>query len=62
MQTAGYTISERDPFEDHSLVTFGARETSPYVNRMRMDWVRMREEVLGIFPEARAVPKAPPPT
>jgi hypothetical protein len=58
MQTAGYTISERDPFEDHSRVTFGARETSPYVNRMRMDWVRMREEVLGIFPEAPGRPES----
>ncbi|MEI6459258.1 MAG: Fic family protein [Pseudomonadota bacterium] len=56
MQAAGYTISESDPFEDHSLVTFGARETSPYVNRMRMDWVRMREEVLSIFPAAPGRP------
>jgi hypothetical protein len=58
MQTAGYTISESDPFEDHSLVTFGARETSPYVNRMRMDWVRMREEVLSIFPKAPGRPES----
>jgi hypothetical protein len=57
MQAAGYTISESDPFEDHSLVTFGARETSPYVNRMRMDWVRMREEVLSIFPAAPGRPE-----
>ena len=58
MQAAGYTISESDPFEDHSLVTFGARETSPYVNRMRMDWVRMREGVLGVFPEAPGRPES----
>ncbi len=58
MQAAGYTISESDPFEDHSLVTFGARETSPYVNRMRMDWVRMREGVLSIFPEAPGRPES----
>ena len=58
MQAAGYTISESDPFEDHSLVTFGARETSPYVNRMRMDWVRMREQVLSIYPEAPGRPES----
>ncbi len=58
MQAAGYTISESDPFEDHSLVTFGARKTSPYVNRMRMDWVRMREQVLGIFPNAPGRPES----
>jgi hypothetical protein len=58
MQAAGYTISESDPFDDRSLVTFGARETSPYVNRMRMDWVRMREDVRSIFPEAPGRPES----
>jgi hypothetical protein len=58
MQTAGYTISESDPFEDRSLVTFGARETSPYVNRMRMDWAKMRDEVLSIFPQAPGRPES----
>lgn len=52
MEAAGYTISESDPFEDRSLIAFGARETSPYVNRMRMDWARMRDDVRRIFPEA----------
>ena len=57
MQAAGYTVSESDPFEDHSLIAFGARETSPYVNRIRMDWARMREDVLSIFPAAPGRPK-----
>lgn len=56
MQAAGYTVSESDPFEDRSPVSFGARETSPYVNRMRMDWARMREDVRGIFPDAPGRP------
>ncbi len=56
MRAAGYTISENDPFEDRSLVSFDARETSPYVNRMRMDWARMREDVRGIFPDAPGRP------
>lgn len=57
MQAAGFTVKESDPFEDHSLVAFGSRETSPYVNRMRMDWARMREEVLRVFPAAPGRPK-----
>jgi len=56
MQAAGYTVTESDPFEDRSLVAFGAREISPYVNRMRMDWARMREDVRGIFPDAPGRP------
>jgi hypothetical protein len=56
MQAAGYSVVESNPFEDHSHVAFGARETSPYVNRMRMDWARMREDVRGIFPDAPGLP------
>lgn len=56
MQAAGYMVSENDPFETRSLVTFGARESSPYVNRMRMDWARMREDVLAVFPDAPGRP------
>lgn len=56
MQAAGYTVSESDPFEEQSLVPFGARETSPYVNRMRMDWARMREDVRTVFPDAPGHP------
>jgi hypothetical protein len=57
MQAAGYTVGESDPFTEASRIVFGARETSPYVNRMRMDWARMREDVLRIFPKAPGVPK-----
>lgn len=56
MQAAGYTVSESDPFEEQSPVPFGARETSPYFNRMRMDWARMREDVRTIFPDAPGHP------
>ena len=57
MQAAGYTVSETDPFAEASPIAFGARETSPYVNRMRMDWARMREDVLRVFPKAPGIPK-----
>lgn len=56
MQAAGYTVSENDPFKEASPIAIGARETSPYVNRMRMDWSRMREDVLRIFPKAPGIP------
>ncbi len=50
MKAAGYIINESDPFEDKSPLPFGPRETSPYVNRLRMSWAAMREDVLTIFP------------
>jgi Fic/DOC family len=59
MRAAGYTVIESDPFEDQSLIAFGARETSPYVNRMRLDWTRMREDVLRILPESPGLPSRP---
>lgn len=57
MQAAGYTVNESDPFEDSTPIIFSKRETSPHVNRMRMNWARMREDVLKIFPAAPGLPK-----
>ncbi len=57
MQAAGYAVNESDPFEDGAPILFSARETSPYVNRMRMNWARMREDVLKIFPPAPGLVK-----
>ncbi len=37
--------------------TTGARETSPYVNRLRMMWAAMREPVLKNFPAPPGLPK-----
>lgn len=59
MQAAGYTVTESDPFEDQSRFVFSPRETSPYVNRMRMSWAIMREDVLAIFPAAPGLPPDP---
>lgn len=56
MKAAGYTVSESDPFEAPSPFALDSRETSPWVNRMRMDWARMREEVLRVFPAAPGLP------
>jgi hypothetical protein len=59
MEAAGYTVQENDPFEDRSLVAFGARENSPFVNRMRLDWARMREDVRAAFPKATGLSSSP---
>lgn len=57
MRTAGYTINESDPFENKPAITFSGRETSPYVNRMRMMWAQMREPILQNFPAAPGLPR-----
>ena len=56
MESAGYTVSENDPFEDTPSIIFNARETSPYVNRLRMSWAAMRGDVLERFPCAPTLP------
>jgi len=52
MKSAGYTIIEKDPFEDKPSIFFSTRKVSPYVNRLRMSWAAMREPVLMHFPPA----------
>jgi hypothetical protein len=59
MRTAGYTVTESDPFEQPSEIAFSARQVSPFVSRLRLNWARMREEVLRTFPAApRRIPSA----
>lgn len=54
MNAADYKIKEVDPFEDKTTITFGRREVSPYVNRMRLMWLAMRDDVIENFPTVRA--------
>jgi hypothetical protein len=56
MRSAGYTIAESDPFTDRTEVAILPRETSPYINRLRMAWSRMREDVLKTFPKPPGIP------
>lgn len=56
MRTAGYTVTETDPFSDLPPVAIGQRETSPAVNRLRMSWAEMREAVLERFPRPPGLP------
>lgn len=57
MRTAGYTVNESDPFDDHPPAVIGQRDTSPAVNRLRMSWAGMRGVVLERFPPAPGVPR-----
>jgi hypothetical protein len=50
MRAAGFTVNEGDPFQDTSVTAFAPRETSPYVNRLRMMWEKMRGPILQTFP------------
>lgn len=57
MTSAGYDMREVTSFpEDYSLV-IPLRETSPYVNRMRLLWQKMRPHIVNSFPEAPGLPK-----
>jgi hypothetical protein len=56
MQAAGYAVTENDPFAAQSSLAFSPRETSPHVNRLRMTWSTMREQILAVFPPPPAVP------
>lgn len=57
MSAAGYDVRETDPFKDGPCLVLPARETSPYVNRIRLLWQKMREPVMERFPKAPGLPR-----
>jgi hypothetical protein len=57
MRAAGYDVRENDPFETRPPAILSARETSPYVNRLRLMWQEMRAPVIERFPQAPGIPK-----
>ena len=57
MQAADYDIRETDPFENMSPIKLSNRETSPYVNRIRLMWHEMRNSVIKFFPKQPGIPK-----
>src|SRR5215467_7918013 len=57
MSAAGYTVRETDPFNDRPALAVPAREASPYVNRIRLLWQKMRDPVIGRFPKAPGLPR-----
>ena len=58
MRAAGHLVHESDPFNDKPATTFAARETSPYVNRLKLLWASMREAILKVFPAPPGMQKA----
>ncbi len=56
MQSAGYDARENDPFETR-VISFTGRETSPYVNRLKVMWQQMRGAIIERFPEPPGLPK-----
>jgi hypothetical protein len=57
MSAAGYDVRENNPFANLPSVVIPARETSPYVNRIRLMWQKMREPVIHHFPKAPGLPR-----
>lgn len=57
MKAASYDVREEDPFEGPQPVALSLRERSPYVNRIRLMWHTMREEIIKIFPKAPGLAK-----
>lgn len=56
MRAADFDIRENDPFERTDIMTFSAREVSPYVNRLHLMWQAMREPIIERFPVAPGLP------
>lgn len=57
MSAAGYAVRGSDPFADRPLVPLHGRETSPYVNRIRLLWQPMRQSVIDRFHAAPGPPR-----
>jgi Fic family protein len=50
-------VRETDPFDDRPALVLPTREASPYVNRIRLLWQKMREPVIERFPKAPGLPR-----
>lgn len=57
MSAADYDVRETDPFTDKPSLVFRTSETSPYVNRIRLLWQKMREPVIDRFPKEPGIPR-----
>lgn len=54
MKAAGYKIREDDPFRARIEGLVLGRDPSPYVQRIRLMWAQMREEIPPLFPSPPA--------
>lgn len=58
MKAADYKDArETDPFKDKLPVILSNRETSPYVNRIKIMWTQMRQTVIDNFPKSPGITK-----
>ncbi len=57
MRQAGYDVREDDPFQTRLAIDLSSRERSPFVNRIKLMWQQMREEVIQDFPASLGLPK-----
>ena len=57
MIAAGYAVRERDPFSEQPGTTLPLREISPYVNRIKLLWQKMRGPAIEAFPPAPGLPR-----
>lgn len=56
MKAAGYDVRETDPFEEKTPLVLDTRERSPYVNRIRLMWHKMRKDIIEVFPTPPGLP------
>jgi len=57
MEAADFKVKEIDPFEEKPKIKLSFRERSPYVNRIKLMWSEMRNDVLRYFPDAPGIPE-----
>lgn len=56
MHAAGYDARKSDPFTS-KLEAWTGRETPPYVNRIKIMWKQMRQDIITRFPAAPGLPE-----
>jgi len=57
MVAAGFDVREKDPFTEKLSVAAPLREMSPYVNRIRLLWQKMRGPIMEHFPKPPGLPR-----
>lgn len=57
MRSAGIEVKASPPFEAAPTPLSGARPESPYVQRLRLMWQQMRQEVIDEFPAPSKAPQ-----
>jgi hypothetical protein len=56
MKSADYKVREENPFKDKVTLILDTREYSPYVNRIKLMWQKMRRSVIEKFPKSPGMP------